>query len=111
MLGDPIALAKMLSGFAAPCTPAPKKTIGASTGGDVGESPKAEDEDAKGAFESAVVDEHMNATGDRQSSPVVFDGGCSMTQKAPVSAAGGFFGLGLAMMAWARRRVSRSRST
>lgn len=109
MLGDPIALGKMLVSFAAPCTPAtPKKTIGASVGGAAGEPPRAEDEDATGAFESAVVDEHMNATGERQSSPVVFDGGCSMTQRAPGGAAGGLLALGLAMMTWAGRRASRA---
>lgn len=98
MLADPVALAKMLASFEAPCTPAPPKTL--SVEGAPPASSSAEDSEAASAFESA-----LGAHGERRSSGVVFDGGCAMT--APSSApagATGLTGLALGFVAWCRRR-------
>ena len=104
MLADPVALDRMVSAFNAPCTPGPAKNLAGESVGDVG----SEADDAVGAFESAVVDEHMSATGERRSSPIVFNSGCSTTREAPAGA-GGFFAAGLAlMMTWVRRRAARN---
>lgn len=104
MLADPVAHAKMLSNFSAPCTTGPKKTSGVAPD----ETPTADDVEATSAFESAVVDEHMSATGERQNTPITFDGGCSMSQTAPVGTTPALLGIGLAMVTWARRRLSRT---
>lgn len=106
MLGDPIALGRMLSGFDAPCTPATgKKTLGPTAAGEgVGEV----DDDTLEAFEDAVTDEYMGATGSRTSSSAAF--GCSTT-RAPsrASGLGGLLAAGMALLAAGRRRSSKAK--
>jgi hypothetical protein len=102
MLGDPVALAKMLGAFEAPCTPARVKAPEqAKLNGDADADPSAADSEAASAFESALGEE-----GERQSSGVVFDGGCSLTSRpsSPPNACGGLAGLALGVLAWCRRR-------
>jgi pimeloyl-ACP methyl ester carboxylesterase len=104
MLGDPVALAKMLAAFDSPCTPAPPKAPGQTLSADEDVEPTAADSEAASAFESALGEQ-----GERRTSGVVFDGGCSVTSRttSTTTLSGGLAGLALGFLAWCRRRSSR----
>lgn len=108
MLADPVALGKMVLGLdPAPCTPAPvKTTIAGAYDGATDQAPSAEDVEAAGAFEDAL----LGRQGQRRS--IDANAGCSVTAGAPLPAsasAGGLLALGLAFAAWARRRAPASK--
>ena len=101
MLGDPVAIDKMLAGLGAPCTPAQAlKTFAVGT--NEAPPPSAEEEDAANAFKTAIAeDEELG-----EPRGFVASQGCGVSRGSSTTEAGGLLGLGLAFVAWTRRRRS-----
>lgn len=109
MLGDPVALGKMLAGLAAPCAPAPPK---ASFAGPPEGDPN--DGEAAGAFEDAL-DDGDGRSSPRRTRPVLGGSeGCATTPRGTTSGAfAPVIAFAAAIAAWRRRFTAsdRSRST
>lgn len=103
MLGDPLALGKMLQSLGSPCAGNGVKTAVQAKLSD----PTVEEQDAANAFEDAIIEDELGRGAGREGSRASLDGavGCSASAASPGSSKGlGLLGFGLALVATVRRR-------
>lgn len=107
MLADPIALAKMLGGLAAPCAPAPPKATFAANVGPEDEG-SGNDSEAASVFEDAIADVDTDGDGQpdgpRRGRAQLGSGGCSTGPDPSGPGAAGILSMVVALVARARRR-------